>query len=322
MSGSERTRVVALCGGVGGAKLAYGLSRVLPPEELCIVVNTGDDFEHFGLHISPDIDTVIYTLADIAHEGQGWGRADEQWTVMQELEHLGGESWFKLGNRDIALHLLRTQMLRAGKTLSEATAQLTARFGLRHAVLPMSNGPVRTFVETDEGDLAFQHYFVRRRCEPKVRALRYAGAEQAQIPIEVARALDDKNLRGVIVCPSNPYLSIAPILAVAGLRERLRDVSAPVLAVSPIVGGRALKGPAAKMMGELGADGGALSIARMYGDFIDALMISAQDAALESARGANDPNLLIGDIVMASREARVDLARNCVAHLDEIRQSQ
>ena len=322
MSGSERTRVVALCGGVGGAKLAYGLSRVLPPQELCIVVNTGDDFEHFGLHISPDIDTVTYTLADIAHEGQGWGRADEQWTVMQELEHLGGESWFKLGDRDIALHLLRTQMLCAGKTLTEATAHLTASFGLHHAVLPMSNEPVQTFVETDEGDLAFQDYFVRRRCEPKVRALRYAGAEQAQIPIEVARALDDKNLRGVIVCPSNPYLSIAPILAVVGLRERLRDVSAPVVAVSPIIGGRALKGPAAKMMRELGADGGALSIARMYGDFIDALMVDTQDTALEGARSANDPYLLIGDIVMASREARVDLARRCIAHLDVMRQSQ
>ena len=322
MSGSERTRVVALCGGVGGAKLAYGLSRVLPPQELCIVVNTGDDFEHFGLHISPDIDTVTYTLADIAHEGQGWGRADEQWTVMQELEHLGGESWFKLGDRDIALHLLRTQMLCAGKTLTEATAHLTASFGLHHAVLPMSNEPVQTFVETDEGDLAFQDYFVRRRCEPKVRALRYAGAEQAQIPLEVARALDDKNLRGVIVCPSNPYLSIAPILAVVGLRERLRDVSAPVVAVSPIIGGRALKGPAAKMMRELGADGGALSIARMYGDFIDALMVDTQDTALEGARSANDPYLLIGDIVMASREARVDLARRCIAHLDVMRQSQ
>ena len=322
MSGSERTRVVALCGGVGGAKLAYGLSRVLPPQELCIVVNTGDDFEHFGLHISPDIDTVTYTLADIAHEGQGWGRADEQWTVMQELEHLGGESWFKLGDRDIALHLLRTQMLCAGKTLTEATAHLTASFGLHHAVLPMSNEPVQTFVETDEGDLAFQDYFVRRRCEPQVRALRYAGAEQAQIPIEVARALDDKNLRGVIVCPSNPYLSIAPILAVVGLRERLRDVSAPVVAVSPIIGGRALKGPAAKMMRELGADGGALSIARMYGDFIDALMVDTQDTALEGARSANDPYLLIGDIVMASREARVDLARRCIAHLDVMRQSQ
>ena len=313
-------RVVALCGGVGGAKLAYGLSRVLSPEKLCIVVNTGDDFEHFGLHISPDIDTVTYTLADIAHESQGWGRADEQWTVMQELKHLGGENWFKLGDRDIALHLLRTQMLRAGNTLTEVTAHLTTKFGLRHAILPMSNAPVRTVVETDEGELAFQDYFVRRRCEPKVRALRYVGAEKAQIPIEVARALDDENLRGVIVCPSNPYLSIAPILAVADLRQRLRDLSAPVLAVSPIVGGLAMKGPAAKMMGELGATTAkALGIARLYSDFIDALLIDRQDAALEGERIGADPHLILGDIVMASGEARVELARTCLVHLDHLK---
>lgn len=312
-------RVVALCGGVGGAKLAYGLSRVLSPEELCIVVNTGDDFEHFGLHISPDIDTVTYTLADIAHESQGWGRADEQWTVMQELKHLGGENWFKLGDRDIALHLLRTQMLRAGNTLTEVTAHLTTKFGLRHAILPMSNAPVRTVVETDEGELTFQDYFVRRRCEPKVRALRYVGAEKAQIPIEVARALDDENLRGVIVCPSNPYLSIAPILAVADLRQRLRDLSAPVLAVSPIVGGLAMKGPAAKMMGELGATAKALGIARLYSDFIDALLIDRQDAALEGERIGADPHLILGDIVMASGEARVELARTCLVHLDHLK---
>jgi LPPG:FO 2-phospho-L-lactate transferase len=318
----SRNRVIALCGGVGGAKLAYGLSRVLPPEELCIVVNTGDDFEHFGLHICPDIDTVTYTLADIAHHEQGWGRADEQWTVMQELEHLGGDSWFKLGDRDIALHLLRTQMLRAGKTLTQTTAYLTARFGLRHVLLPMSNEPVRTWIETDEGQLAFQDYFVRRRCEPRVRALRYVGADQAKTSPEVARALDDKNLRGVIVCPSNPYLSIGPILAVADLRARLQNLSSPVLAVSPIVGGLALKGPAAKMMDELGDPNGALGVARMYRDFVDALLIDKQDAALEGERRADDPRLLTGDIVMASREARIELAHSCLAHLDEMRQSQ
>ena len=281
-------------------------------------MNTGDDFEHFGLHINPDIDTVTYTLAGIAHQGQGWGRGDEQWTVMQELERLGGESWFKLGDRDIALHLLRTQMLRAGKTLTEVTAYLATQFGLRHTILPMSNEPVRTFVETDEGELAFQDYFVRRRCEPKVRALRYAGADTAQISEEVARALDDNNLRGVIVCPSNPYLSIEPMLAMPGLRNRLRDLSAPVLAVSPIVGGRALKGPAAKMMNELGIHNGALGIARMYGDFINALLIDKQDAALENERVASDPQLLIGNIVMTSHESRVELARSCLAHLNDL----
>ncbi|MEO5863011.1 MAG: 2-phospho-L-lactate transferase [Burkholderiales bacterium] len=314
-----RTRVVALCGGVGGAKLAYGLSRSLPPEELSIIVNTGDDFEHLGLHISPDIDTVTYTLADAADEAQGWGRADEQWTVMQEIERLGGENWFQLGDRDVALHLLRTQLLRAGNTLTVATAKLAARFGVGHAILPMSNEPVRTVVETDEGELAFQDYFVRRRCEPKTRALRYVGADDARLSPEVTRALDEDNLRGVIVCPSNPYLSIAPILAVADLRVRLRALSAPVLAVSPIVAGLALKGPATKMMSELGAEGGALGVARIYSDFIDALLIDARDAALARECVDADPRLLVGNIVMASRYSRVELARTCLAHLDQLR---
>ncbi len=313
------TKVVALCGGVGGAKLAYGLSHVLPPEELSIIVNTGDDFEHFGLSICPDIDTVMYTLADLAHEGQGWGRADEQWTTMDEIERLGGETWFKLGDRDIALHLLRTQSLASGASLTAVSAQLAKRFGIRHAVLPMSNDPVRTMVETNEGELAFQDYFVRRRCEPTVCALRYAGAEQASLSPEVLRALENDNLRGVIICPSNPYLSIAPILAVADLRERLKKLSAPVLAVSPIVGGHALKGPAAKMMAELGAHGGAFDIARMYGDFIDALFVDSRDAVLERQRNDADPQLLFGDIVMTSRDQRISLARKCLSHLDYLR---
>ena len=311
-------RVIALCGGVGGAKLAYGLSRVLPPEELSIIVNTGDDFEHLGLHISPDIDTVTYTLADIAHENQGWGRADEQWTTMQEIERLGGAAWFKLGDRDIALHLLRTQMLRAGVNLTDVSAQLAARFRIGHAILPMSDDPVRTIAETDDGELTFQDYFVRRRCEPKVRALRYVGADQARLSAEVVRVLEDTDLRGVIICPSNPYLSIAPILAIADLRERLRKLSAPVLAISPIVAGFALKGPAAKMMGELGAYGGALGIARMYADFIDALLVDTQDAALDGQRTSSDPRLRFGNIVMTSRDERISLARECLSHLDQL----
>ena len=311
-------RVVALCGGVGGAKLAYGLSRVLSPEELCIIVNTGDDFEHFGLHISPDLDTVTYTLADVANQDQGWGRADEQWTVIEEIERLGGEGWFRLGDRDIALHLMRAQMLHGGMTLTEATANLTARFGVRHAILPMSNERVRTMIETDEGDLAFQDYFVKRRCAPKVRALRYVGADAARLSAEIMRALDNDNLRGVIVCPSNPYLSIGPILAVADLRARLRTLSAPVLAVSPIVGGVALKGPAAKMMDELGAHGGVLGIARMYADFIDALLLDEQDRALAGDRVDTDQRLLYGNIIMATRDARIDLARTCLNHLDQL----
>ena len=312
------TRVVALCGGVGGAKLAYGLSRLLRPEDLCIIVNTGDDFEHLGLHICPDIDTVTYTLADVAHAGQGWGRADEQWMVMQEIERLGGEIWFKLGDRDIALHLLRTQKLRAGSTLTESSAYFAAKLGVRHSVIPMSNQRVRTVLETEAGELAFQEYFVKHQCEPIVHALQYVGADDAGLTLEVTHALQDDNLRGVIVCPSNPYLSIAPILAVSGLRARLRALSAPVLAVSPIVAGEALKGPAAKMMHELGHHGGALGIANLYADFIDALLLDTQDSALAGRHNAVSPCLLFGNIIMTSRDERVELARTCLDHLDHL----
>lgn len=311
--------VVALCGGVGGAKLAYGLSRILPPDELCIVVNTGDDFEHFGLHISPDLDTVTYTLADIADDAQGWGRADERWTAMQEIKHLGGDDWFNLGDRDIALHLVRTQMLRTGVSLTETTARLAAKFGIQHTILPMTDDRVRTLIDTDEGELEFQTYFVKRRCEPKVRAIRFEGAAQAKISAQVLRALNDENLRGVILCPSNPYLSIAPILAVADFRKRLQALSAPVIAVSPIIGGCALKGPAAKMMAELGAVQGTLDIARMYADFIDALLADRQDRLLDPARSKSDPPFICDDIVMGSRDARIELARRTLAHLDNLR---
>ena len=245
--------IVALAGGVGGARLAVGLAAVLRPSELAIVVNTGDDFEHLGLAISPDLDTVMYTLAGVANPVTGWGRADETWNFMSALEQLGGETWFRLGDRDLAVHVLRTELLRRGVPLSKITRRLTSSFGIEHRVIPMSDSPVRTRVRTAEGaELAFQDYFVRLRCKPRVRGFRFVGSAKAQLPTDLRRIFS-KPVQGVVICPSNPYVSIAPILSVREIREWLRKRTFPVVAVSPIVGGAALKGPAAKMMRELGA---------------------------------------------------------------------
>lgn len=315
------TRIVALCGGVGGAKLAYGLAQVCAPGELAVVVNTGDDFEHLGLTICPDIDTVLYTLSGKENREFGWGRGGETWGAMSELEALGGETWFKLGDKDIALHLLRRQLLAQGMSLTEVTRVLAQRLVVPVRVLPMSDAPVRTIVSTDEGELAFQHYFVRRRCEPVVKGFRFDGADGAVPSPEVIAALSSKELRGVIVCPSNPYVSIGPMLAVQGLRERLASLEVPVVAVSPIVGGKAIKGPAAKMMRELDTPPSALAVARLYGDLIDAMIVDEADRALLDQSRADDPRLIVAQTVMKSAEDRVALARSCLEIVDRLRAS-
>lgn len=309
------SRVVALCGGVGGAKLAYGLAQACGHDELVIIVNTGDDFEHLGLSICPDIDTVLYTLSGKENREFGWGRGGESWNVMAELETLGGETWFKLGDKDIALHLLRRQMLSRGMRLTEVTQVLARRLGVRATILPMSDAPVRTMVSTEEGELAFQDYFVRRRCEPVVKGFRFDGAESAQASPEVEAALSTAGLRGVILCPSNPYVSLGPILAIAGIRQRLEKRNVPVVAVSPIVGGRALKGPAAKMMTELATPPSALAVARMYGNLIDAMIIDGQDSALAGECEPGDARLIVAQTVMKTAEDRVALARECLQHI-------
>ncbi len=275
---SDSCKVLAVSGGVGGAKLALGLDRCLPPGQLGVLVNTGDDFRHLGLCICPDLDTVMYTLAGAVHATQGWGRADESFGVLDELRRLGGPSWFMLGDRDIALHLERTARLAAGERLTAVTADLAARFGLHSRLLPMSDDPVATLLDTVDGPLEFQHYFVRLRCEPVVRGIRYAGAESARPTPEVLAALASPRLEAVVICPSNPYLSIDPVLAVPGLRAALRACRAPVVAISPLIGGRAVKGPTAKIMRELGIEAGSRSIAEHYADLIDGLVVDAGDA--------------------------------------------
>ena len=244
-------RFIALTGGVGGAKLALGLTQLLSPEEVSFVVNTGDDFEHLGLHISPDIDTLVYTLSGQSNTEAGWGRRGETWQFMQAMKQLGGESWFNLGDLDLAMHIQRTQQLRKGANLTDVTRQLATVLGVQYPVLPMSNAPVRTMIGTAAGELAFQHYFVRDRCAPAVTGFRFDGASDAVLTLEIERCFEDVHLAGVIICPSNPFVSVDPVLAVPGMRERLARLRVPIIAVSPIVAGTAIKGPTAKMMTEL-----------------------------------------------------------------------
>ena len=275
---SSEGRVVALCGGVGGAKLADGLARALE-EELVVIVNTADDFEHLGLAISPDIDTVLYTLGGRADKERGWGRADESWRFLSALGELGGETWFQLGDLDLVLHVLRTQALRAGRPLTAIVGEVARRFDIRSTVLPMSDDAIRTIVATPEGDLAFQRYFVERRCVPEVLGIRFDGASDARPSAQVLEALAAPGLRAIVICPSNPYLSIDPILATPDIRALIEAAQAPVVAVSPIIGGAAIKGPTTKIMRELGAPATSQTIAQHYRGLIDGLVIDETDAA-------------------------------------------
>lgn len=307
-------RVVAISGGVGGAKLASGLATVLAPQELLVVANTGDDFEHLGLAVCPDLDTLMYTLAGRADPERGWGLAGETWHCLDALTGLGGPDWFRLGDRDLATHLRRTALLRAGHTLSEATAELARSLGVRHTIAPMSDTAVRTLVDTDRGTFAFQEYFVRERCEPRVRALRYQHAECAQ-PVPT---LHDWLAGGdslVVVCPSNPYLSVDPVLAVAGMRALLQSL--PVVAVSPIIGGRAIKGPAAKMMAELGMPVSACGVAEHYRGLVQAFVIDHEDAAQVDAIMALGMRVLVTDTVMRDAGDRQRLAREVLQFMAE-----
>jgi len=312
--------IIALAGGVGGAKLAHGLAAVLPPEELQLVVNTGDDFEHLGLRICPDLDTVMYTLAGRANPETGWGLAGETWRFMAALQQLGGETWFRLGDQDLATHVHRSARLAAGETLSQVTAQLCRAMGLAHPVAPMADEPVRTMVRTADGELGFQDYFVRRQCRPEVLGLRYAGAGEARPSPAFTRALRTPHLRAIVVCPSNPYLSIAPLLALPGMREQLRQAGVPVIAVSPIVGGAAIKGPAAKIMRELGLEASALGVARHYGPLIDACVLDHADAALAPAVQALGMAPLVTATVMHSLADRIRLAQEVLAFAQRLGQ--
>lgn len=308
-------RVVALCGGIGGAKLALGLQEVIGDERLLVVVNTGDDFDHLGLHVSPDIDTVIYTLAGLANPDTGWGRAGETWNFMTSLAQLGGETWFQLGDKDLAMHVERTRRLRAGESLSAITDDIRRRLGIAVRVLPMSDDPLRTMVDTEEGLLPFQRYFVERKCEPRLKAVLFQGAQEARPLGEVLSTLAAPDLRAVILCPSNPYLSTAPILALPGMNEALRATSAPVLAVTPIISGGAVKGPTAKIMTELGLQVSPVSVARHYAKLIDGFVLDVRDH--DVAPEIRMP-VAIEQTLMSSLKDKIELARSVLNFADSL----
>jgi LPPG:FO 2-phospho-L-lactate transferase len=307
--------VVALSGGVGGAKLAYGLSLALSATDLSVIVNTGDDFSHLGLHISPDVDSVMYALADLSDPIRGWGRRDETWTFMDALTGLGGEHWFQLGDGDLALHVERTWRLAQGARLSEVTDHLCRALGIAVRVLPMSDDPVRTRLLTADGWLDFQDYFVRRRCEPAVRALEFTGALTARAQPDALAALERRDLRAIIICPSNPFVSVEPILAVPGIRAAIERSEAPVIAVTPIIGGKAIKGPAAKMLAELGFEVSGAAIARRYASLIDGFVIDHVDPAPEPLPGVE---FWSAATLMQSTADRLQLAHTVLQAADSM----
>ena len=306
-------RVVVLTGGVGGAKLVRGLTHVIAASSVTAIVNTGDDFRHMGLRVSPDIDTILYTLSGRAHPEQGWGRAEESWSFMSALRSLGGEDWFSLGDGDLALHVLRTARLAAGENLSAITADFARAWDIGAHVLPMSDRPVATEVMTDVGLLPFQNYFVQLRCQPVVRQIQFAGAADAVPAKGVVEALTASNTSAIFIAPSNPYLSIDPILAVPGIRQALADASAPVVAISPIVGGQAVKGPTAKIMSELGIAVSPGSVAAHYAGVIDGMLIDIRD----SADGVDVPARQC-DTLMLSLADKARVAAEALALAEEI----
>lgn len=307
---STHGHILALSGGVGGAKLAAGLAAVLPPERLTIVVNTGDDFEHLGLTICPDIDSVTYAMAGLNDVERGWGVTGETWQAMDMLGRLGEADWFNLGDRDLGMHIARSWRLRAGESLSAITERLTGHLGIRHPIVPMSDSPVRTQVLAEEGWLDFQRYFVAEQCRPVAQAVRFAGLDDAVPSAHFARALGREDLAAIVICPSNPYLSVDPILSVPGVREAIEERDVPVLAVSPLVGGKALKGPLAKLLGELGRPVSNEAIARHYTGLLDHLVIDTADAADAEGLRAAGVCVTVTQTVMQDAGDRESLARD------------
>jgi LPPG:FO 2-phospho-L-lactate transferase len=307
MSGANHKKdiVLALSGGVGGAKLALGLSRVVPSEKLIVVANTADDFEHLGLHVSPDVDTLLYTLAGLDNPQTGWGRRDETWTFMQALASLGGETWFRLGDGDLAVHVERTRRLHAGEPLSQIVRDFAQRLGVSTQIVPMTDDRVRTRVRTPTGWLDFQRYFVEQQCRPKVLEILFDGYAAATPHLDFLSAIKHPALRAVVICPSNPFISIEPILSLPGIRDSLRACKAPIVGIAPIVGGKAIKGPTAKMMGELGLEVSAAGVARQYADLLDGYVVDNADAKIA---GTLPIPTMATNAVMLSLADRMQLA--------------
>ena len=301
---------LALSGGIGGAKLALGLEHIFNSPKLMIAGNTGDDFEHFGLNISPDLDTLLYTLSGKSDLERGWGLANETWSFMKAIKEIGGETWFQLGDRDLAIHVERTRRLKEGERLSLITSSFCRKFGVKSHIVPATDDPLKTLVKTPKGILSFQHYFVRDQCRPKILGLKYEGQENAQPCPALEEALESSLLEMVVVCPSNPFLSIDPILAVKGVREKLKSSNARVIAVSPIVGGDAVKGPTANNMRDLGFSVSAYTIAKYYSDFIDGFMLDKGDENEISRIESLGMQVGLADTVMTDLQSKIKLAED------------
>lgn len=300
-------KVTALAGGVGAAKFLSGLIEVVAAEDLTIIVNTGDDFKWMGLFICPDLDTVVYTLAGLANPDTGWGVRGDSFRCLERLQQLGGESWFRIGDLDLATHLFRTDLLRNGRTLSEVTAEICGRCGVRCRILPMSDSPVPTLIHTAEGILEFQDYFVRRKCQPRVSGFTFRGIERAQPAPGVMEALASAS--AIVICPSNPFISIGPMLAIPGVRDAILHASATVVAVSPLIAGQAVKGPTATMLGQTGREVSAAGVAAMYADILDVFILDEADKALRDRILEFAPEVETAKTLMDSAQAKADLAR-------------
>lgn len=299
-------KYLALAGGVGGAKLALGLSRILPPSDLTIVVNTADDEEFHGLHVSPDVDTVMYTLAGLSNPETGWGITGETFHALERLNAYGADTWFNLGDKDLATHIRRTHLLNQGYSLSEVTESLRTALGVKHPIVPMSDQPVRTMLMTGIGELPMQTWFVKHRCEPAVSEIRFDSAEQAKPAPAFDRALREYDV--LVFCPSNPFVSVAPILAVPGVRDAICNFDGTRIAVSPIVGGQAIKGPAAKMMGEMGIESSCVGVAKQYKGLCDIFILDDVDAGRAGDIEALGMQAVVTNTMMITDDDKVRLA--------------
>ena len=305
-----------LSGGVGGAKLVLGLSQVLNNDDFMTIVNTGDDFVHLGLKICPDIDTIIYTLAELVDQERGWGLKDESWNFLDKTKLLGGESWFNLGDKDLATHVHRTQRLAKGEDLTSITKNLASSFGVEAKIVPMTNDLVSTVVETREGDLAFQHYFVRDRCLPIVKRFRFEGIKSSVINPSIKEYGEENNKSAVLLAPSNPFVSIDPIIGVPGMTEELVTMKGPKIAISPIINSKAIKGPAAKMMQELGIPSTSIEVTNHYKGLIDAVVIDHADAALSEKIEDMGIKVFVTNTVMHSLKEKITLANECLNFIE------
>ena len=314
-----KKKYLAISGGVGGAKLVLGFSKILDPTQLTVVGNTADDFEHLGLHISPDLDTLMYTLANRNNRKQGWGLAGESWNFMKALNSLGGETWFQLGDRDMATHVIRTRLLSEGRSLTEVTRYLCRKMGVQHSIIPMTDNTVATLVDTVGGEqLSFQQYFVRERCRPIVSGFQFQGIEHAQTSAPFQQILKDPSLVVIVICPSNPYISIDPVLSLPGIRTIFQSTSVPIVAVTPIVRNQAIKGPTAKMLKELGMSVSATTVARHYQDFLDGFILDTQDKNLVEEIETLGMAVTITNTIMKTLADRIRLANKTLDFADQL----